>query len=98
MDKAQEAAAAAAGMDYPASELSSLGRDLLPPPQVLDRISEIQLEAAELLDRELLPLSERELEIRKETVSLLKEKLEEAKLGQEKFQKELQELLNAKPA
>nr|XP_050047171.1 uncharacterized protein LOC126544027 [Dermacentor andersoni] len=35
MDKAQEAAAAAAGMaqmDYPASELGSIGRDLLPPP------------------------------------------------------------------
>ncbi|KAL1431880.1 hypothetical protein MTO96_013969 [Rhipicephalus appendiculatus] len=39
MDKAQEAAAAAAGMaqmDYPASELGSIGRDLLPPP--VDRV------------------------------------------------------------
>ncbi|KAH8020219.1 hypothetical protein HPB51_025403 [Rhipicephalus microplus] len=40
MDKAQEAAAAAAGMaqmDYPASELGSIGRDLLPPPVSLGR-------------------------------------------------------------
>lgn len=66
--------------------------------EVLDSISEMQLEAAELLDRKLLPLSERELEIRNEFVSLLSEKLKEEKHAQEKFQKELQELLSVKPA
>lgn len=65
--------------------------------EVLDKISEIQLELAELLDREILPLTERELEIRKEIVSLLKEQLEEAKLAQEKFQEALK-LLTTKQA